>query len=246
MICPIDACSCASKSVMKFKSRFQSVHRFLASIETMYRMDRGDRIYVKRHFRRWFDVLKILEEIQAQGEPVRVLDVGCGSGFFMLMLKGKAVGLDSADNVEVCRRRGLQAYSIDLEKNRFSFEDESFDVVVCLEVFEHLRDPKNALSEMFRVLEPNGHLIVSTPNNRMPIWRIRDFLLSFSFVSRVYMGRDFGSDQKRYDENELMEILLSHGFEILRLRYSRILLPGDDVIALAKKVHPDIQHVQWA
>lgn len=166
---------------------------------------------------------------------MRILDVGCGSGFFMLMLGRGVTGLDDVENVEVCRRRGLQAYSVDLEKDRFPFKDESFDVATCLEVLEHLEDPRNALDEIFRVLKPNGYLLISTPNSRMPTWQIRDFLLRFRFISRIYMGRHLGSDRKRYDKDELRARLLGHGFRMLALCYSKILLPRDDLITVTKK-----------
>lgn len=217
------------------KPLFQTSKAFLAGIQTIYRMDRGDRVYVRRHFRRWLDTARIVEEIGGQGGSMKILDVGCGSGFFMLMFGGGLVGLDDADNVEVCRRRGLQAYPVDLETGRFPFKDETFDVAVCLEVLEHLGDPINVLGEIFRVLQSNGYVVVSTPNNRVPIWRLRDFLLRFGFVSRIYMGREFGSDQKRYSKNELEEMLPSHGFEIQSSCYTNILLPHDDLLMVAKK-----------
>ena len=220
---------------MRIKLSFQSSEAFVASIQTMYRMDRGDRIYVKRHFTRWMDAARILEEIAEQNGFVKILDVGCGSGFFMLMFGGKLAGLDGAENVEVCRRRGLQAYSIDIEKDPFPFKDQTFGVVVCLEVLEHLANAKNVLSEIFRVLKSDGYLLVSTPNNRVPIWRIRDFFLKFGFISRIYMGRKLGSDQKRYSKSELEELLLSHNFEVQSSFYSRILLPYDDLVLAARK-----------
>jgi SAM-dependent methyltransferase len=220
---------------MRTKLVFQNPKKFLASIQTMYRMDRGDRIYVKRHFRRWLDIAKIIEKIGEQGGFMKILDVGCGSGFFMLMFGGRLIGLDDAENVEVCRRRGLQAYPINLEKDRFPFKNENFDIIVCLEVLEHLGDPKNVLDEIFRVLKSNGYLLLSTPNNRAPIWRIRDLLLRFGFISQIYMGRQLGSDQTRYSKNELEEILLSHNLEIQSSCYSRILLPHDDLLIVAKK-----------
>lgn len=217
-------------------ARFKDSNMFLASVHGMYRMDRGDRMYVKRHFRRWFDVARILEDIQRRRSGfMKILDVGCGSGFFMVICGGQVFGLDDDENVEVCRRRGLQAYPIDLEKDCFPFKDASFDVTVCLEVIEHLTNPRNVLSEMSRVLKPNGYLLISTPNNRMPTWWIRDFLLRLRFVGQIYMNRDLGSDLKRYDRDELRNVLQSHDFETLGLRYSRILLPADDLLVVAKK-----------
>lgn len=222
--------------VVSSKLLFQNPNEFLASIQIMYRMDRGDRIYVKRHFRRWLDSARILEEIGQQSSFTKILDVGCGSGFFMLMFGGRLIGLDNLENADICRKRGLQVYPIDLEKDCFPFKNETFDVAVCHEVLEHLADPKNVLGEIFRVLKPNGFLVISTPNNRMPTWRIRDLLLRFGVVSRIYVGRKLGKDQQRYSKNELEELLLSHSFELQRSCYSRILLPHDDLLIVTRKM----------
>ena len=219
---------------MRNKPLFQNSKAFLAGIQTMYRMDRGDRIYVKRHFARWLGIARILEEIEEQRGFMKILDVGCGSGFFMLMLSGRIIGLDNEENVEVCKRRQLQAFSLNIEKDRFPFKDGSFDGVTCLEVLEHLEDPSNMLTEIYRVLKPNRYFVMSTPNSRIPTWRIRDFLLKFRLIGRLYMGRDLGSDQKRYSRNKLKELLLSCGFKV-RFCYSKIFLPCDDLIAIARK-----------
>jgi 2-polyprenyl-3-methyl-5-hydroxy-6-metoxy-1,4-benzoquinol methylase len=208
---------------------------FLSSIHTLYRMDRGDRIYVKRHFERWLEVEKILRSIERPSGDLKVLDVGCGSGFFMLLFGGSIVGLDNAENVEVCKRRGLQVYSTDLEKDRFPLEIETFDSVICLEVLEHLADPTNVLNEAYRLLKSGGYLVMSTPNCHMPTWRIRDFLFGFSFVSRIYMDRKLGKDEIRYGKKELEALLETHGFKVKGFRYPKILLPSDDLLVVARK-----------
>jgi len=198
-------------------------------------MDRGDRIYVKRHFRRWLEVAEILEAFQEKSGAMKILDVGCGSGFFMLMTGGGVTGLDNAENVEVCKKRGLQAYSVNLEKDRFPFESNVFDAAVCLEVLEHLTDPENIFGEIHRLLSSGGYLIVSTPNSRMPTWRIRDFLFKFKFISQIYINREISEDEKRYGKGELEQLLSAHNFEVCSWRYPRIFLPGDDLLVVAKK-----------
>ncbi len=214
---------------------FRDSDSFLASIQTLYRMDRGDRIYVKRHFRRWLETAEILETIGKRKGLMSVLDVGCGSGFFMLMFGGKLIGLDSAENVDVCAKRGLQAYAVDLEKDQFPLRDQIFDAAVCLEVLEHLADPNNILDEINRTLKSGGYLIISTPNGRMPTWQIRDSLFKFRIVSRIYMNRELREDEKRYSKEELEQLLISHNFEVQAFNYPRILLPTDDLLAVAKK-----------
>jgi SAM-dependent methyltransferase len=66
--------------------------------------------------------------------------------------------------VESSLRRGLDAFQVDINNERLPFQDESFDLVYLTEVIEHLVSPDRALREIWRVLRPKGHLIVSTPN----------------------------------------------------------------------------------
>ena len=111
----------------------------------------------------------------------RCLDVGCGdgrtSGLWLLDHGCSYEGVDvSAQAVEEARQLGLQAGQID-DAGRLPFEDGSFDVVVCIEVLEHLFAPLDAVWEMARVLRPGGLLIVTVPN--VAYWRRRvDMALS--------------------------------------------------------------------
>ncbi len=50
-----------------------------------------------------------------------------------------------------------------------SFESESFDLVLCSEVIEHIPDSKTALAEMYRLLRPGGLLILTTPQRYSPL-----------------------------------------------------------------------------
>lgn len=65
----------------------------------------------------------------------------------------------------VLRSERLSVKKVDFEVERLPFADEAVDVVVCNEVFEHLRiDPLFTFSEIRRVLKPQGVLLLSTPN----------------------------------------------------------------------------------
>jgi SAM-dependent methyltransferase len=53
----------------------------------------------------------------------------------------------------------------DAEKDRFPYEDEYFNTVLCCELLEHLpADPMFMMSEINRILKPGGHLVITTPN----------------------------------------------------------------------------------
>lgn len=55
--------------------------------------------------------------------------------------------------------------SFDAERDAYPYADNTFDVVLCTELFEHLGyDPMHCLVEIHRILKPGGHLLLSTPN----------------------------------------------------------------------------------
>jgi 2-polyprenyl-6-hydroxyphenyl methylase/3-demethylubiquinone-9 3-methyltransferase len=99
----------------------------------------------------------------------RVLDVGCGLGFFSeraAALGARVVACDLGPGlVERTRRRvrceAVVADALDLTA---TFEPESFDVVISSECIEHTPQPERAVLEMVRVLRPGGTLSLSTPN----------------------------------------------------------------------------------
>lgn len=105
----------------------------------------------------------------------RVLEVGCGPGQtvgrWSVGRCAEYVGVDISENaVRDARRLGLDARVVE-DASGLPFDDSSFDVVVCLEVLEHLFQPHLATREMLRVLRPGGVLIATVPN--LIHWRHR-------------------------------------------------------------------------
>jgi SAM-dependent methyltransferase len=111
----------------------------------------------------------------------RVLDVGCGSGRHTAaacrLPKARVVGVDVDRADLAAARERLQLHDRlnahgggrwDLcaaDGLRLPFADACFDLVVCAEVLEHVRSDGRALSEIARVLRPEGYLVVSVPRH---------------------------------------------------------------------------------
>jgi SAM-dependent methyltransferase len=114
----------------------------------------------------------VIEEQLAIDPSWRVLDVGTGRGRFGLHFAAhgcRVVGVDLNPDMldlarEAARRRGLEerfeVSAGDAQALR-DFEDERFDVVLCMELFDHLPDLDCALREARRVLRPGGRLVFS-------------------------------------------------------------------------------------
>jgi ubiquinone/menaquinone biosynthesis C-methylase UbiE len=100
-------------------------------------------------------------------EPAnRALDLGCGDGRLTLELQASELTAADVSLVALNRARGrlTDATLVLLEPDRpLPFDDASFDLVLCADTIEHVRDLRSLLSELKRVLTPLGTLAISTP-----------------------------------------------------------------------------------
>ena len=99
--------------------------------------------------------------------PESVLDAGCGEGETLERLAGllpaSVTGIDlTPDSVEFAARRIPDGSFSVADLTALPFEDDSFDLVLCLEVLEHIADPAPALAELSRVCR--GDIVLSVPS----------------------------------------------------------------------------------
>ena len=92
------------------------------------------------------------------------LGVELGPNKLMLDLGSADHFLEPACISEGWMYQGLDYVDVDFEVDVFPVQDNSVDFAVSLAVIEHLRDPENFLSEVFRCLKPGGLVYLSTPN----------------------------------------------------------------------------------
>lgn len=102
----------------------------------------------------------------------KVLEIGCGDGATLAWLRATnkckyAAGVEYFPAAaEKARVSCDELYLGPVEDHIFQFGNEGFDLVLCLDVLEHLQDPWAVLNEIQRVLRPGGILICSLPNIR--------------------------------------------------------------------------------
>lgn len=148
--------------------------------------------------------------IKRNHSRLKVLELGCSAG------KNLSIFVENHEN-----------YGIDISKKAISigntlgfgklmcgdarcipFKDEEFDLVMALDILEHLDDDVRCLLEIYRVLEKHGTLIVTVP--ALPsLWSIQDKLLHH---------------HRRYEESELVEKLRSVGFQVELSSYWNFIL----------------------
>jgi SAM-dependent methyltransferase len=114
------------------------------------------------------DARELTFDAIVQGDPARVLEVGCGPGELSARLQTElgatVVALDTSDRmVELARERGVDARVGDVQA--LPFGDAEFDCVVAAWMLYHVPDVPLALRELARVLEPGGRLVAVTNRN---------------------------------------------------------------------------------
>ena len=108
--------------------------------------------------------------LERVGAGAAVLDLGCGEGLFASALTDQGARVVAVDVVaEPLRRAGERDPRLDLRlaplEGPLPLDDETIDVAWLGETIEHVPDPVGTLHEVRRVLRPQGHLLLSTPDH---------------------------------------------------------------------------------
>jgi ubiquinone/menaquinone biosynthesis C-methylase UbiE len=153
----------------------------------------------------------------------------------------------------------VPCYSVDIEKTPLPAPDKTFDYVLCTEVIEHMEiDPMFMLSEINRVIKPNGTLILTTPNavSSRSLTKIVYGLEPYFYMQYQKTGTGYHRHNYEYSIHSLVAVLKAAGFEgsvwtedcfedpttdvpdKLRKAGFNINHIGDNIITIAKKVGP--------
>ena len=150
-----------------------------------------------------------------------VLDVGCGTGTILsrlsLMNKDMALcGIDlSPEMARIARERLGRKVEIrlcNICSEQLPYDDNSFDRLICMSTFHHLPNPKRALAEMYRVVKPEGGMIIADITSFFPV---RQCLNLVYRVSRSVPIFKFG-DYHMYSQNEFCRLLEACRFKSVR------------------------------
>jgi SAM-dependent methyltransferase len=165
----------------------------------------------------------LLSSRQQIGSGLRILDVGCGTGgsLFLFQKFGPTVGCDQEQKaLAYCMERGARLLAQGSAEN-LPFRDESFDLVLALDVLEHVEEDAQVLHEFCRVCSARKHLLITVP--------------AFEFL---WGGQDIISHhRRRYRLPQLRDLLERAGFAVEKITYfNTFLFPVAALVRLAGRL----------
>jgi 2-polyprenyl-3-methyl-5-hydroxy-6-metoxy-1,4-benzoquinol methylase len=137
-----------------------------------------------------------------------ILDAGCGTGHNMqsVQSKGYYVGCDiMPEALEFCRSNGADCL-VQSDSQALGFRSSSFDMIISLDVLEHIANPMAVMSEFKRLLKDDGVLVLSVPAFRF-LWSAHDESLSHF---------------RRYNRSDFEDLVHDSGFQIKKTGYLRL------------------------
>ena len=145
----------------------------------------------------------ILDVIRPLHNQTQALDIGCGVGYTLQRLPDgfKKIGVDySFSALKLASQQLAKGAALVRSSGcALPFKDNSFGLITCIEVLEHLEDDAKAVSEISRVLRPGGLLIASVPNH---------------YYFQEY--RELMGHYRHYSPESFAELLSRHGIEVIR------------------------------
>ncbi len=162
------------------------------------------------------------------GEPLRMLDAGCGDGINLVGLRNIIQSMTRPVALFGCDYNGARintAAKLEGLSGLYlasllgcPLRDETYDLVLCNHVIEHIRDDDVALRELARILRPGGMLILGVPNEGCAMAQLRNGVLQPS-IARTTDHVQF------YTSGILQQRTRAAGFKTLSIRREGFFTP---------------------
>jgi ubiquinone/menaquinone biosynthesis C-methylase UbiE len=197
-------------------------------------MDYKDHISGQKEYGFWFkgkkEIIKILvSKIFKKGKRLNILNLGAGTGSDLDVLNhyGNVYVIDIEKSAIIMINKKFVFEKKVADACKIPYEDGFFDIVVSFDVFEHIKNDKKAVSEVYRVLKKGGILIFTVP--------------AFNFL---FSSHDRALHHKRrYNKMELKDLL--YNFKGLKMYYwnSFLFVPIAFIRLFKKKSKPKLDHM---
>jgi len=170
----------------------------------------------------------------------RILDVGCGDGYFLKYMKDNGWETYGVEPGEVASKYAKDVLKVNVfngELKEACYPDKYFDVITLFEVLEHLHNPSANLSEIGRILKEDGLLVITVPNFT-------------GFAYKIFKERRVAIDAPRhlyhFSQITLCKILEKMEFKVLKIRHTSYTMDYSDslrYLLMDHKLYPQKKYL---
>ena len=169
------------------------------------RQDLYCQMYNQEEYYWWHKAKRNLVHRYIKGKNLKILDIGCGTGKLLEELQpyGKVYGLDANPQaLKFCRKRHLR-YLFQGHFPQIPNINHQFDVIICLDVLEHIGDDQTSFQVIRKLLKPSGFAIITVPA----------YPWLFSYWDKI-LGH-----QRRYGKKDLKRLAKLAKLKVIKLSY---------------------------
>ena len=146
--------------------------------------------------------LNWIKEFQPKG---RLLDIGAGTGDFLLAAKNRGWEVQGTEPSSPARELASNK-GIPLNRENFRFDANTFDVITMWHVLEHVSDLQGQIRELERILRPGGLLIIAVPNYKS---------YDAKFYSEYWAGYDVPRHLWHFSKKSIERIFSNNSFSLI-------------------------------
>ncbi len=164
--------------------------------------------------RRRLEARRLLSWCKDLSDGARIIDVGCGDGFHLRLLRDfgkpgwRLEGVDASSRaVGMAANAGIHVHHGDVEQ--LDLPQASYDLALLIQTVEHVADPPRVLSAIRKLLKPGGNLLLVTDNTGSLDFKI--------FKGRHWGGYHFPRHWNLFDANTLRALAGKVGMEVISL-----------------------------
>lgn len=184
---------------------------------------------------------EILDFLEPYRKTNRLIDVGCGIGHFLEVAKKRGwevYGTEfTREAIEICEAKGITMHEGALDPS--NYDPASFDVIISIEVIEHINNPHEELNHFSTILRDGGAIYLTTPN--------------FNSLSRHYLKQHWGIIEypehlSYYTPATLNKMMSMHGMKKKWIRTTGISMTRFQTSTEIKKLRSELkdgQELQW-
>lgn len=166
---------------------------------------------------------QLLDSWESYRKTNKLLDIGCGNGFFLQVAKEKGwdvYGVEVSESAsEICRNKGLNVFTGIVDEFK---QENDFDIIVSIEVIEHLSFPRSFVEAAYQLLRKGGLFYMTTPNfNAVLRYRLKEQYDVIDFPNHVSYFTPTTLDQLLTESGFSKKSIKTTGYSVTRRRTSK-------------------------